>query len=199
MTVESGVRPSTHRRGTAGHVPGEAELWIFIMGDLTVFGVFFTIWAWNYAQHPQLFELGRASMSQPIGLAETLTLISSSAAVVIALTHARWEQWSRAYRCYLAAIGFGGVFVVLKAIEYGRHLSVGAHALAGEFFMYYFVFTGIHLLHVLVGLLGLSAAARSMRANAPRRCSIALLEGIGVYWHMVDVLWVVLFSLIYLI
>lgn len=199
MTVQTDPRASTHRHRTAGHVPGEAELWIFILGDLTVFGVFFAIWGWNYAQNPALFELGRASMSQSIGLAETLTLISSSAAVVIALTHARWEQWSRAYRWYLAAIGFGVVFVVLKAIEYSHHLSVGFHALAGEFYMYYFVFTGIHLLHVLVGLLGLSAAARSMRPHAPRRYGTALLEGIGVYWHMVDVLWVVLFSLIYLI
>ncbi len=199
MTIETGARPSTHRRRIGGHVPGEAELWIFIMGDLTVFGVFFAVWGWNYARNPAMFELGRASMSQSIGLTETLTLISSSAAVVTALTHARWKQWSRAYAWYFAAIGFGAVFVILKALEYGRHLSTGLDPLAGEFFMYYFVFTGIHLLHVLVGLLGLSAAARSMRPRATRRYGVALLEGIGVYWHMVDVLWVVLFSLIYLI
>ncbi len=199
MTVETGPRTSAHRHGATRHVPGETELWIFIMGDLTVFGVFFTIWGWNYSRNPAIFELGRASMSQPIGLAETLTLITSSAAVVAALTQARWKQWSRAYGWYLAAIGFGAAFVVLKVVEYGRHLSGGIHPAAGEFFMYYFVFTGIHLLHVLVGLLALSAAARSMRPAAPRRYGVALLEGIGVYWHMVDVLWVVLFSLIYLI
>lgn len=180
-------------------MPAEAELWIFIMGDLTVFGVFFAVWGWSYARNPAMFELGRASMSQSIGLTETLTLISSSAAVVTALTRARWKQWSRACAWYLAAIGFGAVFVVLKAFEYGRRLTTGLDPLAGEFFMYYFVFTGIHLLHVLIGLLGLGAAARSMRPRATRRYGVALLEGIGVYWHMVDVLWVVLFSLIYLI
>ncbi|MBF9521801.1 cytochrome oxidase subunit III [Mycobacteroides chelonae] len=180
-------------------MPGEAELWIFIMGDLTVFGVFFAIWGWNYSRNPAMFELGRASMSQPLGLAETLTLITSSGAVVAALTHARWKQWARAHGYYLTAIGFGSVFVVLKAVEYSRHLTAGSHTVAGEFFMYYFVFTGIHLLHVLVGLLGLSAAARSTRPTVTHRYGVALLEGIGVYWHMVDVLWVVLFALIYLI
>lgn len=193
------MRVPTHRTRTKVHIPGEAELWIFIMGDLTVFGVFFAIWGWNYSRNPAMFELGRASMSQPLGLAETLTLITSSAAVVAALTHARWKQWARAHGYYLTAIGFGSVFVVLKAVEYSRHLTAGSHTVAGEFFMYYFVFTGIHLLHVLVGLLGLSAAARSTRPTDTHRYGVALLEGIGVYWHMVDVLWVVLFALIYLI
>ncbi len=199
MSIETGPRTSAHRRSATGHVPGETELWIFIMGDLAVFGVFFTIWGWNYSRNPAMFELGRASMSQPIGLAETLTLITSSAAVVAALNHARWKQWPRAYGCYLTAIGFGAVFVALKVVEYARHLRAGTDPAVGEVFMYYFVFTGIHLLHVLVGLIALSAAARSMRPTAPRRYGVALLEGIGVYWHMVDVLWVVLFSLIYLI
>ncbi|SKL82189.1 quinol oxidase subunit 3 [Mycobacteroides abscessus subsp. bolletii] len=199
MSVEAGVRVPTHRTRTKVHIPGEAELWIFIMGDLTVFGVFFAIWGWNYSRNPAMFELGRASMSQPLGLAETLTLITSSGAVVAALTHARWKQWARAHGYYLTAIGFGSVFVVLKAVEYSRHLTAGSHTVAGEFFMYYFVFTGIHLLHVLVGLLGLSAAARSTRPTVTHRYGVALLEGIGVYWHMVDVLWVVLFALIYLI
>lgn len=198
MNTETDSRPRAYPRGRTGHIPGEAELWIFIMGDLTVFGIFFAIWGWNYTQNPGMFELGRSTMSQPIGLAETLTLISSSAAVVAALNSARWKETRRAFRLYLAAIGFGAVFVVLKIVEYSRHLHEASNPALGEFFMYYFVFTGIHLLHVLVGILGLSIATRSMRPDS-RSASVAFLEGVGVYWHMVDVLWVVLFSLIYLI
>lgn len=198
MNVDIESRPRTHSRGREGHVPGEAELWIFIVGDLTVFGIFFAIWGWNYARNPGMFELGRASMSQPIGLTETLTLISSSAAVVTALNYARWKEAHRAFRYYLAAIAFGAVFVALKIVEYSHHVDAASDPALSEFFMYYYVFTGIHLLHVLVGMLGLSIAARSMRPDS-RRASVAFLEGIGVYWHMVDVLWVVLFSLIYLI
>ncbi len=181
------------------HVPGEPELWLFIMGDLTVFAIFFGVWVVNYRKNPGTFELGRAAMSQPIGLAETLALITSSAAVVFALNRARAAKWSRARRCYRVAISLGIVFVILKIIEYSRHASAPIGGDGGEFYMYYFVFTGIHLLHVLVGLLGLSIAARSMRPEATRGLSVAAQEGIGAYWHMVDVLWVVLFSLIYLL
>ncbi len=197
MSVESIERAPTRRAQSARHVPGEPEFWLFIMGDLTVFGVFFGVWAWGQTHSPQAFEIGRASMIQPIGLGETLALITSSAAVATALNHARAARWMAATRGYLVAIACGGVFVVLKAVEYTAHLSAGQSPAGGGFYMYYFVFTGIHLLHVLVGLLGLSIAARSMRS--PKRLGIATLEGIGVYWHMVDVLWVVLFALIYLI
>lgn len=197
MSVDAAQRAPTHGAPSGRHVPGEPEFWLFIMGDLTVFGVFFGVWAWGHTHSPQAFELGRASMIQSIGLGETLALITSSAAVALALNHARAARWPAAARGYLMAIACGAVFVVLKAVEYSAHLAAGDSPAGGGFYMYYFVFTGIHLLHVLVGLLGLSIAARSMRS--PKRLSVATLEGIGVYWHMVDVLWVVLFALIYLI
>ena len=186
------------RAKSARHVPGEPELWLFVLGDLTVFGIFFGVWGWNHRDNPELFELGRSQMNQAVGLANTAALITSSAAVAMGLTIARGGGLRTARRWYLAAMALGGMFVALKAFEYHQHLHAGTSPDLRDFYMYYFVFTGIHLVHVLVGLLGLTVAVRRCHRD-PRANDIAVLEGIGVYWHMVDVLWIVLFALIYLL
>jgi nitric oxide reductase NorE protein len=87
-------------------------------------------------------------------------------------------------------------------VEYSQHILAGASALNNVFFMYYFVFTGIHLLHVLVGIGALLLVIRRCRQlqpnTPPGERDVAFLEGIGVFWHLVDLLWIVLFFLIYL-
>lgn len=184
------------------HVPGESELWIFILGDLVIFGLFFAIWGWNAATQPALFAEGGARMNWGIGLANTLVLITSSAAVASGLTLARQGQALAARRAYQVAAALGATFVVLKVVEYSLHILAGAGALSNDFFMYYFVFTGIHLLHVLVGICALLLVIRRCRrlqpGTLPGESDIAFLEGVGVFWHLVDLLWIVLFFLIYL-
>nr|WP_042196207.1 cytochrome c oxidase subunit 3 [Kibdelosporangium sp. MJ126-NF4]CEL22467.1 Cytochrome c oxidase polypeptide III [Kibdelosporangium sp. MJ126-NF4]CTQ89323.1 Cytochrome c oxidase polypeptide III (EC 1.9.3.1) [Kibdelosporangium sp. MJ126-NF4] len=191
--MSKGVLASRRQRG---HVPGEPELWMLILGDLTVFGVFFGIWGYNHAVQPELFASGRAHLNTTIGLANTLILLTSSLAVARGLESIRAKQGQRAARAYAAAAALGAAFVVLKAIEYSQHLLGDTSVLGNDFFMYYFVFTGIHLLHVLVGLGALAVLIRRCRRPEP---SVPLFEGVGVYWHMVDILWIVLFSLIYLL
>ncbi|ALG11299.1 cytochrome c oxidase subunit 3 [Kibdelosporangium phytohabitans] len=182
------------RRRRGGHVPGEPELWMLILDDLVVFGVFFGVRGRNHAAQPELFAWGRQHLDTTTGLANTLILLTSSFAVARGLEHIRADDGRRAARAYGAAAVLGGAFVVLKAIEYSAHLA--GTPLGTEFFVYYFVFTGIHLVHVLVGLGALAVLAR--RAPRPQP-SVALFEGVGVYWHMVDVLWIVLFYLVYLV
>ncbi len=189
------------RTGRAGHVPGEAELWIFIFGDLIVFGLFFVVWSWNRALLPELFAAGGEQMSLMLGLANTLVLITSSAAVACGLQLARQGQGQHARLSYTAAAALGSVFVIVKLFEYGQHLSAGASALGNDYFMYYFAFTGIHLLHVLIGIAALLLARRRCRllqtGVPPRQGDLLMLEGVGVFWHLVDLLWIVLFFLIY--
>ncbi|MEU2031099.1 cytochrome c oxidase subunit 3 [Nocardia amamiensis] len=177
------------------HVPGEPELWMLILGDLTVFAVFFGIWAWQRAAQPALFAAGRDTLDTTLGLTNTLILITSSMAVACGLDHLRTGEPQRAARAYLAAAALGAGFVAVKTVEYHQHLAAGQTPATGDFFMYYFVFTGIHLLHVLAGLAGLVLLSRRCRSREPSR---VLFEGVGVYWHMVDVIWIVLFYLVYL-
>jgi nitric oxide reductase NorE protein len=187
----------------APHVPGEAELWLFIFGDLIVFGLFFSVWGWNHATQPELFAWGGAQMNRALGLTNTLVLITSSAAVASGLNLARLRRGREARLAYGTAAALGCTFVMLKAIEYGQHINAGADALGNSYFMYYFVFTGIHLLHVVIGIMALLFVMRRCGRFQPAvqfdLGDMAFLEGVGVFWHLVDLLWIVLFFLIYLV
>lgn len=189
------MRQTTSRPRRPTHVPGEPELWMLILGDLVIFAVFFGVWAWNDFTHPDLFAEGRQGLDATIGFINTLVLVTSSMVVARGLTHVRVGQPIRAQHCYRVAALLGVTFAVFKVIEYRSYLEQGATPATNDFYMLYFVFTGIHLLHVVVGVAGLTALAR--RCRRPQ-ASLPLFEGIGVYWHMVDLLWIVLFYLIYL-
>lgn len=177
------------------HVPVESEFWIFILGDMTVFAIFFGLWSWNDVQKQDLFNLGHSQVNQTLGLLNTLVLLTSSLCVALGLTAARADNFTKAKLCFQAAIGLGIAFTVIKVVEYREKILAGADIVDNEFFMYYFVFTGIHLLHVFVGMIALTAVVRRCSANT---LQLRLFEGASVYWHMVDVLWIVLFFLIYL-
>ncbi|MFF0496364.1 cytochrome c oxidase subunit 3 family protein [Nocardia aobensis] len=179
-------------------VPGEPGLWILILGDLLVFAIFFGLWSWNKAHQPELFVQGRAQMNQAIGLANTLVLISSSAAVAMGLNRIRSCHPDDGRRWYRLAAGLGGAFVALKLLEYSNHVAAGADVLDDGFFMYYFVFTGIHLIHVVAGIIALLLVIRKSRRLGVSSAELPIFEGVGVYWHMVDIVWIVLYSLMYL-
>jgi nitric oxide reductase NorE protein len=185
-------------RARARHVPGEPEFWIFIFGDLAVFGLFFGIWSWHRQAQAELFAWGHEHLNQGFGLVNTLLLITSSALVAHGLVMARRGRDEDARRAYHAAAALGAAFVIVKFFEYRQHLGADGVDLHNDFFIGYFVFTGIHLVHVLVGLLGLMLAVTRSRLGGSDR-DLRLLECVSVYWHMVDLVWIVWFYLIYLI
>lgn len=181
------------------HVPGEAEFWIFILGDMLVFALFFGIWSVQHMQQPELFQQGYAQMNHRFGLINTIALVTSSLFVALGLNNAKQERFAQAKQWFMYALLLGGLFIVVKFFEYREKILAGVDILNNDFFMYYFVFTGIHLIHVIVGIVALLLMIQ--RCTKPRVSirDIPFLEGASVYWHMVDILWIVLFLLIYLI
>jgi nitric oxide reductase NorE protein len=184
-------------------VPGEPEFWIFVFGDLAVFTAFFFVWATAQRAEPELFDAGRATLDQVIGVTNTVLLLTSSAAVARAVGAVRRGDAAVARRAYLAAIALGAGFLVLKAVEYGEHLRHGLARLDDTFHVDYFVFTGVHAVHVLLGLVCLAAvrarlAAGATGATGPGGPRLLVHEAVATYWHMIDVVWIVLFTLIYL-
>ena len=184
----------------ARHVPGEPGLWVLLFGDMLVFTVFFGVYLTKRGQHRELFAQSQDALNRNLGAINTLVLLTSSLLVVFAV-HAQRSDRLRplASRLMLGAFGVGSLFVVIKAIEYHEKVSAGITPGTDEFFMYYFVLTGLHLAHVVIGLIVLLALSRLARNPEPSKSHFAFVEGGGCFWHMVDLLWIIIFPLLFLV
>lgn len=184
-------------------VPGESGIWIFILLDMLIFAEMFCIYVWYRAGDRELFETSQHAVNPAYGLIYTLLLLTSSWCVVLAVSAARKQMFDTASTLVLWAIGLGAAFVAIKFVEYGAKLSVGITPITNQFFMFYFVMTFVHLLHASVGLGVLTYMRNQVRALQHSgiqddRRPMRMIETSGVYWHMVDLLWIVLFALFYL-
>lgn len=179
-----------------GHVPGEPSMWFFVIGDLIIFGVYFVAYMYYRGQNHDVFLESQAKLNTDIGAINTVVLLTSSLFVALGTSAARTGKVADAYRLFWLALAAGAVFPVLKAFEYIPEITAGLTPGTNLFFMFYFVMTGMHLCHVFLGLVILSFVVRNLRGSAKPR--IALPETGATYWHMVDLLWIVLFAVLYL-
>jgi nitric oxide reductase NorE protein len=104
-----------------------------------------------------------------------------------------------ARQLFIAAMVCGFGFVIIKGFEYGEKFSAGIGLTTNDFYMLYFAFTGIHLVHVLVGLVVLGILSSLSGKPQAGKSGMVWIESGAVFWHLVDLLWVVLFSLFYLL
>ena len=189
---------SIGRRST--HVPGEPGIWVLLIGDMAVFAMLFAVYLSRRAQDRALFASSQSTLNRDFGALNTLVLLTSSLLVVFAVHALRTPHLRHlAQRLTLAGFGVGCLFVVIKGFEYHEKFSAGITPNTNEFYMYYFVLTGLHLAHVVVGLAVLLALSRLARKPAPTSTHIAFFEGGGCFWHMVDFLWIVIFPLLFLV
>jgi nitric oxide reductase NorE protein len=181
-----------------GHVPGEEGVWVLILGDLFVFSTFFLMFAWYRGNALPEFEAGQALLNRGFGLINTLLLLTSSLLVAVAVHRVRTRRTGAQAMLNLAILcGLG--FVGIKALEYGEKIRAGVSFATSDFFMLYYAFTGIHLIHVVIGLsvlLFIKSAARDPQAADTRMVAI---ESGASFWHLVDLLWIILFALFYVL
>jgi nitric oxide reductase NorE protein len=189
-----GQPPASARR-----VPGEQGTWVFLFGDMLVFAVFFATFMVERSKAPDVFDAARKTLHVNIGLVNTLVLLTSSLFVVAAIGAIRTGARSIAARALLVAIGCGVVFVALKVTEYVLLVGAGHTAGANHFYLYYFILTGLHLLHVCIGIGVLVLLFSQTRRTELSATRLAVIEGGACFWHLVDLLWIVLFPLLYLV
>ncbi|MEX1666745.1 cytochrome c oxidase subunit 3 [Zhongshania arctica] len=186
------------------HVPVEAGFWVLIFGDLVVFGAMFVAFMLRRFESPETYQVfvdGSQSLNQGVGLINTLVLLTSSFFVARAVILYRSGKPSASANALLSGLALSLLFVFFKLFEYVEKINAGIGVTSSRFYEFYFTFTGIHLMHVLIGaclLTWLRSRCKQEAANGSSS-SIGLLEGVGVYWHMVDLLWLLLFSLFYLV
>jgi nitric oxide reductase NorE protein len=180
-------------------VPGEQGTWVFLLGDMLVFAAFFATFMVERAKAPEVFDVARRTLHLGVGLANTLVLLTSSLFVVVALGAHRSGERHIARSALVAAMACGGIFIALKVFEYHSLVADGHGIGANHFYLYYFILTGVHLFHVCVGTAVLMFLLTQTHRRELSDTRMAVIEGGVCFWHLVDLLWIVLFPLLYLV
>ncbi len=181
------------------HLPGELGIWFFVAGDLIVFTLFFVVIALGNKEQAAIFAQSRATLDMWVGVANTALLLTGSWLVATGVEQCRRQHTALTNRYFSLAILCGVLFVANKSFEWGNKIHAGITPATNDFYMYFFVFTGIHLLHVLIGI-GVLLFMRSVsRRLILEQRHIRTLESGATFWHLVDLLWVFLFALLYLL
>ncbi|MDP2248407.1 MAG: cytochrome c oxidase subunit 3 family protein [Nitrosomonadales bacterium] len=180
-------------------LPGDLAIWIFIFAEMLVFGVLFISYAFTRAYDVELFNASQLTLSQTAGAVNTLVLITSSYFVVRAVSAIKRDNSILCARWLSGAFLLGGVFVVIKLIEFYEKFSSGISLSTNAFYMFYLSLTFFHFMHVLMGMIILSCVIVKAKQGGYSRNDHVGVETGASFWHMVDLLWIILFPLIYVI
>jgi nitric oxide reductase NorE protein len=172
-------------------LPGELMMWVLIASELLVFGAALLACLGVRIADPAGFAADRALLDQTAGAINTIVLITSGLAAANAVREREAGRRGAARLWLLAAGSLGVVFLIVKAAEYASKAALGISFETSPFFMFYYLITGFHALHVVAGIaiLALVSWADSVRN----------MEAAVAFWHMVDLVWVLLFPIIYVL
>lgn len=182
-----------------GHIPGEGGVWMLIAGDGILFSLLFGLFLFYRADNPAMFAESQALLSTELGLLNTVLLLTSSWLVASAIRAARAGKPGVMRGCLTWAIACSLGFMAVKAVEYTPKIASGITLSSNDFFMLYYVYTAIHLIHVVIGT-GVLLTMRAYAGEAPYSANaLRNFESGASFWHLVDLLWIVLFALLFLI
>lgn len=179
------------RWGVLDGLPGDPMMWVLIFSELVAFGLLLGAFVVARAVHPVVFTAGQAMLDSRLAAANTIVLVTSGWAAARSAAVARNASPIIARRWIALAMLLGATFIAIKLTEYGGEIAAGAGLETSPFFTLYFLLTGFHLLHVLLGIVILAVVARGATANG--------VETGAAFWHMVDLVWIVMFPILYLV
>ncbi|HRY34207.1 MAG TPA: cytochrome c oxidase subunit 3 family protein [Bacteroidales bacterium] len=190
-------------------VASKLGMWLFIFTEILLFGGMFIVYSIFRYNHPVAFHLAGEELNDTMGLINTIILLVSSMTVAMSITAMQRGQVRRSMQLLVITIILGLAFLVNKYFEWGakfdHHIYPGSSFLrelgTGDtlFFGLYFMMTGLHALHIIVGLIILVWVAFYIQKKRTRPDKYVFLENGGLYWHLVDLIWIFLFPLFYLI
>jgi nitric oxide reductase NorE protein len=182
------------RKSNSRSWPGDTAIWIFIGMELATFLLFFLLFVLAWRADPELFRAGAAELHVGSGLANTIILLCGGWLAAWATQDNRLTATRRSLLLRLAAAS-GLLFAIVKAWDWAQLGAAGYHLSTDRFFTYYYFLTFVHFAHVLLAIAYLLvAAARHKQEDFTRS-----IESAASYWHMVDLVWIVLFPLVYLL
>jgi nitric oxide reductase NorE protein len=192
------VEIATADRVKPRRLPGVDGVWVAIGADSVIFAILFLSFMQDRLKNPAVFEASRQTLNMQFGGIDTLILLTSSWSVALAVQAMKRDEIDREPRLLLGGAITGLMFVASKSIEYFHKFASGITPGTNPFYMWYFTLTGIHLIHVLVGTTMLTYLWVRSRRGTYDHLHRSVPESVASYWHLVDLLWVVLFPLLYL-
>ena len=171
-------------------LPGDPMMWVLVVSELVAFGLFLGAFIVTRAVRPDVFASGQTALDVTLAGYNTIVLVASGWAAAKGAASARTGEDRFARRWLALAIALGGAFVTIKLVEYAHEIGGGIGLETSVFFTLYFLLTGFHLLHVCLGIVILAVVCRSAYP--------VYVETGTVFWHMVDLVWIVMFPVIYL-
>lgn len=193
-----GLETRTASRATAEparFVPGQPDMWAFVLFEALVFTVYFAVYVVCRSRSPELFLRSQAHLDLRVGVFHTLVLLASSWSAARCVQASRERSFGAASTNAYLTLFFGSVFLVSKVLEWAREIGQGFTFTTDEFFSFYYFLTAIHFLHLLIGFVVLGIAVHQL--SSPARRSQVLVETCATYWHTIDFLWVLIFALLY--
>jgi nitric oxide reductase NorE protein len=177
------------------YLPGDGAMWFFVLGDMIIFASYFVAFMIFRRREASAFTAAQHNLYLDLGVVNTLLLLFSSWLAARAVFAARARDGERTTRL-LAATGACGVsFIMLKLFEWWLEVSARHTFPSSTFMSFYYVLTGVHMLHVVMGLSILTVVVVYIRRNADPKAPV--VEQATTFWHMVDLLWVIIFALLY--
>ena len=184
-------------------------MWLFLFTEVLLFGALFIVFAMYLRLYRFDFMATSGHLDRVMGATNTVVLLTSSLTMALAIAALARGKKRQSYGLLWATIGFAVVFLIIKSFEWGakfsHHIYPGSAEMlkkpVGEqvFYGLYFTMTGLHALHVIIGAVLILFAMTFMAKGKVRPDRITLLENAGLYWHLVDLVWIFLFPLFYLI
>lgn len=186
-------------------------MWTFLATEILFFGGLFACYALYRGSYPEAFANASRRLDFAIGTTNTVVLLTSSLTMALADNAAKAGRRGRLRACLAITGVLGALFLGFKAYEYHQkfsehlvpgfdfHPAGGAVAPTQLFFVLYFALTGLHAIHLLIGLGVMAWLFRRARAPRPADAMVAPVEITGLYWHFVDCVWVFLYPLLYLV
>ena len=197
--------PEIHRDDLAS----KTGMWLFLFTEMLLFGGLFVVYSVYRFRNAQAFHLAAGELSVTIGTINTIILLISSAMIAMSITAMQLKNKKLSLFLLGVTIFLGLAFLVNKYFEWGGHIKEHIYpgssvlALRGQgdvlFYGLYFFMTGLHALHIIIGLVFIAIITVKIFKNKITWDNYVLLENSGLYWHLVDLIWIFLFPLFYLI
>jgi cytochrome c oxidase subunit 3 len=213
MSSEAAARPDAHVEFQYHDATHQSEtaisgMWLFLATEILFFGGLFLAWFFYRFQHPAGFAEATRHTQLVIGTVNTVLLVTSSFVYCCGLTWIELGNRTRLLQCALVTLALGLCFLGLKILEWYKDIDEGLvpgvgfalreHGGAQLFYVFYYIGTGLHAAHMSVGIVLVSWIAWRARRGDFSQSFFTPVEVVGLYWSFVDMLWLILYPLIYL-